>query len=319
MSYCTFNRFQGVWLGSILGEALGNHKSCSEGTKILNYQPNWDVPRNKIAEILIKAERLELKNINYQLDKLFQQDEVAYSEENRKLINSSHLILSLLPLIIFYVDNPDVLIKIVTQCNLNLANATQTQEDILIWSYLLALALNHKLDPQDLNVSMIIRQVLGGVELKTTSLVKQLEIVVSAWEDGATLHQLAEELLQQGSPSHTAIALSFYCFATTPKDFMLSVKRAANLKKNIALSTTALTGAISGAYNGMTGIPRCWSIIANHNQAYQQAKKTTQELFATWLGIYSTDNHQFLFDQELHAVASPQIIQPRSSLKIISQ
>lgn len=341
MSYCTFNRFQGVWLGSILGGALVGKKSNSSRTKIIQYQPyNWVMARDKIAKILIKAEGLEINNISHQLEKIFLEDDVVHSvgegffsgqtfpSQNVSIgnggepitsIDSSNLILSLLPLIIFQVDKFDVLTEIVTQCNLNSPNATETQEDILIWSYLLALVLNHKFDSQNINVSMMIRQVLGGVEVKTTSLVDKLEIVDNAWETGASLHQLTEELLQQGNSSQIAIALSVYFFATTPKDFMLSVKRAANLKTNIVLSTTALTSAISGAYNGIAGIPRCWSIIANQNQAYQQAKKISQELFETWLGIYPTDNHEFLYDQELHAVAFPKIIQPRKSLKIISQ
>ena len=330
MDYCILGKFQGAWLGSIIGEALAERESQSERTKIVQYQPqDWYSARAKIADILIKNKRLEVSYLSHQLEQIFLRDSVskvnfvreAFSRE-MAWAEPDRIVLILLPLIIFYADNADhldLVTEIVSQCNFEQTNIIEIQEDMSIWSYLLALALHDKFTTHDTNVSSIVKQVLAGVEVKTTSLVEKLEIVAQAWEHGKSLNKLTDELSNQGNPSQTAIALCFYCFASTPKDFMLSVKRAANLDRNMALATTALTGAISGAYNGLVGIPWNWNVFGNQNKAYQQARQAAKELFKTWLGIYSIENDQFPYDCTFSVVAPAKMIQPRESLNIISQ
>ena len=345
MSYRTFDRFQGIWLGSIIGQALANR--IGERTKIIDYRAQWLITRDKIAEILLETERLEVSYITHQLAEILQSKENidlqnsdrANSQEflltqdsdrvflgneiekNRSLKYDSNL-LSMLPLIIFYGNERNLFTEVISQCDLKLANTKDNAEyieDILLWSYLLTLALNNKLLP-DTNVSLIVRQILTGALVKKTSLIAKLETVVEAWEQGISLHQLSELLSKNNSKiGQTAIALSIYCFATTPQDFRLSIERAASLEPQTAWLTTALTGTISGAYNGIAGIPKNWRAMANQNFTYQSASQTVVKLFKAWLGVYLIDSDRFSYNQELDAVATPNVIQSRPALKIISQ
>ena len=336
---CSIDRFQGAYLGGVIGAAIASPTRESDHFKIINYQgQHWLTARNALAETIIEAPRLESDDLITKLDQLLGNDnpdsywqdfvkgnqnnslrEKSLSEamilknQNLTLLKCHNDVLALLPLIIFLSDNQDLFKKVITQCNLN----RETQEDILIWSYLLN--LNNKLELQDKNLSQIIKRVLTDVQLKTTNLIEKLELVIRVWESGLSLHELTEKLFTLGNTSQIAIALSCYCFASTPQDFKLCVKRAASLNQNIAWLTTSLTGTLSGAYNGVTDIPWSWRAIADKNQTYQQAQHTAMNLYKTWLGIYSLETSQAAYNHELDAVASLNIIQPRKSLKIISQ
>lgn len=318
MNYSIFDRFQGAWLGSIIGAALDNQSCQSERTKIVQYQPqNWLLARAKMADILINAPRLEASTIANQLEQVFLPENIIPANPKVGRLPDD-ILLILLPLIIFYADNPDLVRDIVTCCNLE-SSTNNIMEDVLIWNYLIALALNRRFSDQKSNVSSIVKQVLAGVEVNKTSLIKKLEIIAQAWEHGNSLNKLQQELSNWENPRQTAIALSVYCFASTPKDFMLSVRRAANLSNDVTFSITALTGALSGAYNGLAGIPRRWHKFGNQNLVYQRDQTRAQELWRTWLGIYSTANKQFSYDFTLDVVAPPNLIQSRPSLNIISQ
>lgn len=339
----TIDRFQGTYLGGIIGEAIAAPTGDSDRFKIINYQgQHWLTVRNALAETIIKAPRLEIDDLITQLEQLLGNDNLdcywqdfikdnqnnslrekslsrAIVPKNQKstLLKCHSSFLVLLPLVIFLSDNQDLFKQVITQCNLKSAINRETKEDILIWSYLLS--LNNKFELENKNLSQIIKRVLTDVELKTTNLIEKLELVIRAWESGLSLHEITEKLLSLGNSKQIAIALSCYCFASTPQDFKLSVKRAASLNQNIAWWTTSLTGTLSGAYNGVTGIPKSWRAIADKNQTYQQAQHTAMNLYKTWLGIYSLEISQTLYNHELDAVASTNIIQPRKSLKIISQ
>jgi hypothetical protein len=308
MRYCVLNRFKGAWLGSILGEALANHQYKSDRIKIIQYQPQqWLSPRNTMAEALIEHKGLAAESI--------------LNIDRNQLKNCGHsdrASLLLLPLIIFCADNIRLFKDIVTHDNLYLLKSAEAMEDVLIWGYAISLALKEKLGGKDLDASSLIEQVLMGVGVNNTSLIKKLEIVQKAWRCGSSFNELSEKLSSFGDRSQTAIALSFYCFASTPEDFAIAVKRAANTR-NVALTTAALTGALSGAYNSLTGIPLYWNIFGNENQVYREVMTTAKELFDTWSGIYAPQNHHISDDSVFSAVASPLIIQTRSSLKIISQ
>lgn len=317
MSISTFDRFQGIWLGSVIGQALVSQKGGCAQAKIINFPaPNWLVEREKIAQILLTTENFSAKDINQQLAII----QSATSKDDRQAEGSSSL-LSLLSLIIFYGVNLNLLSKIIGEYNLKSANYRENAEirtDILIWSCLLTTVLNNKFKP-DISVKSIIKRTTNVAEVETTLLTEMLEIVTEAAKSGTSLHQLTEELLSKGKTWQKAIALSWYCFTTTPNDFRLSIQRTASLEPNIAWLTAALTGTLSGAYNGISIIPWRWRAIANQNSIYRLESQIARKLFDSWLGVYSINNNCQLFNPQLYAVASPQIIQPRKALRIISQ
>ena len=345
MSISTFDRFQGIWLGSVIGQALANQNGCCDQTKIINFPAqNWLVEREKIVQIVLTSENLLTKDIGQELvilqssisqddrqansAKLVQKSDFNLKEvisddraETMKLAEYGSSLLSLLSLIIFYGANLNLLSKIIGEYNLKSTNSQENAEirtDILIWSCLLTTVLNNKFKP-DTSVKSIIRRTINIAEVEKTLLTEMLEIVIKAAKNGTSLHQLTEELALAGNTLQKAIALSWYCFTTTPNDFRLSIQRTASLEPNIAWLTAALTSTLSGAYNGISIIPWRWRAIANQNSIYRLESQIARKLFESWLGVYSINSNCKLFNHQLYAVASPQIIQPRKALRIISQ
>ena len=355
----TYERFQGMWLGSIVGQALANQNNNGDRSRMIDFpSQNWLVERRQIAEILLRAKGLGVDNLDLQLT--IPQSENSGTTENylkenylkkvNKLAVSGQLLseynynsrqaddhhkiteiklstggsnmLSLLSLIIFSGDNYDLLNKIMGKHNLKLANSGENAEikqDILAWSYLLNSLLNNKSESRQINFNLVVERSLNNLESKETRLTQQLNLVVQAVKSGMSLHQLLDKMSSNGNMRQTAIALSWYCFVTTPHDFRISVQRAASIKPNVAKFTAALTGTLSGAYNGIIGIPWNWRSSISKNPNYSSENQLVMKLFKTWLGVYSIDSNQESYNPELDAVASPQMIQPRQTLKIISQ
>ena len=224
MSYCTFDQFQGMWLGSIINVVLACHNH--QGVSAL--APDWLLSRNQLAELVSQGQQLESSQISEQVSKILPNTSLDSSEDNSWLTNVAvnqqqlknlweyqNTLLPLLPLIVFAQDNQDLLTAIITQCNLKATQTAEIKQDILIWSYLLNLVSNRQLDLQKLNVRLIVQQVLAGVKVETTSLSKNLEIVSQGWEQGITWQQLTEKLLARGNWGQIAIALAVYCFGSS--------------------------------------------------------------------------------------------------------
>ena len=343
MNCHTLDRFRGAWLGSTIA-ALSPKQGRDNRINPLLLQSF--VAREQIAKILLKSPRLEvdalvnllaaesnttawenLSNLtdaerrdrvnNYRLDN----NQSALVESREELVRSdkySNRTLSWLSLIIFYADNWILLRAVIRKYYSRLSSAEIEKEDLLIWSYLMSSILNSSWETNCRDFSQLIKRVLTDVVVKRTTLTGQLEIVVKAAERGMSLPELSDRLLARGNPEQTAIALSCYCLVTTPLDFKLSVQRVTNLKPEIAWLATTLTGTVSGAYNGMARIAIDWRKMANQNSAYRTADRIILELFKAWLGI-DPDRTVRVSDLELQAIAVPHLIQPRKSLKIISQ
>jgi hypothetical protein len=77
--------------------------------------------------------------------------------------------------------------------------------------------------------------------------------------------------------------------------------------------------ALAGAYNGMTVILGNWRTDIEQNQSWQLENQLLLKLFRFWLGVYAVEQNYEAYNLELDAIALPQFIQPRQSLKIISQ
>lgn len=339
MNYCSYDRFQGAWLGGMIGAALGGKQDKSDYAKIIEYKGHdWVDIVDKIAHNIVGTQNIETYYIKQQLakpsfelksDKPYKMAESEglveqiQCDRNISIHTYSNLWLSLLPSIALAENNESTYSKIVVHSNFNLKSADeiQVETNISIWTHLLTLALKNQFETNS-NVSMMVKQVLGGVEQKTALLIEKLSIVEEALEYGSSLQELSQKLCRVDDRNISfsgAIALSFYCFASTPRNFMLSVKRASHLREPLSVSITALTATISGAYNGVARIPGKWLDAANANQFCQQAQKTIEQLYKNWLGTLDPSNNKLSYDPETDVVAFPQLIQPRSSLKIISQ
>ena len=332
MNYHTLDRFRGAWLGSMLG-SLMELEAVAKPCHGLRYSyrdveigRQFFILREQLAKITIDSQRADADAIaDLLVETICKSDRYnALLKSDRQpdlLVEYSYCLLSLLPLIIFYGDNWNLLEKIVGKFCLKLGNLSHNSEleaDTLLWSYFVTSILNSKLELNSRNFSKSIGQILTNVGDKKTALTTQLEVVIKAMERGVSLQQLSDELLSKGNRAQSAIAMSCYCFATTATDFKLSVQRATNLEPEIAGLTAALTGTVSGAYNGIAGIPLSWKKMAIKNRAYPLASQTALKLFRAWLGIYPAKSEPES-NLETQAIALPNLIQTRKSLKIISQ
>ena len=319
MNCHTLDRFRGAWLGSMLGSLI--ELRAKRHTEI---GLQFFIVREQLAKITIESQRSNADTIADLLVKTICQSDrynaLLKSDRQSDLLAYSYCLLSLLPLVIFYGDNWNLLRKIVEKCCLKLGNRSHNSEleaDTLLWSYFVTSILNSGLELNTQDFSESIGQILTNVVAKKTALTTQLEVVVTAIERGVSLQWLSDELLSIGNRAQSAIALSCYCFATTATDFKLSVQRATNLQPDIAGLTVALTGTVSGAYNGMAGIPFSWKKMATKNTADPLTTQTVVKLFRAWLGIYSV-NSELESNLEIQAIAVQGLIQTRN-LKIISQ
>ena len=304
----TFERFQGMWWGSIVGQAVANHNHSRRQMGIIDFpHQHWLVERRQIAQLLLQSPRLA----------------------EIKLATGGGNLLSLLSLIIFDDDNQNLLISIIGSEHLKLANLEETTDiraeilDILIWNYLLTLVLSHKLESGTINFNLMLEKLFNNlnhleIDATATLLTQKFKLVVEAINSGISLHNLLDKLSSNGNTKSTAIALSWYCFLTSPQDFKISVQRAASIP-NVGGLTAALTSTLSGAYNGITGIPYNWRIRMSQNLNYTLENQLVSQLFKAWLGIYAIDGNQGLYNQKLDAVALSPMIQSRPTLKIISQ
>ena len=305
MHHNTYDRFCGSWWGSIIGQTMVNQINQFDDPLT---QP-WLLKRRQIAQMML-TQKLDTTNSLSFLALQSAGDDLKYHSN----------LLSLLPLIIFQTDEANLSLKLAKQPNLKTVNSQSNiflSQDILIWSYLLTTVLNHqtKIAEKELLIQNVFQHNLRA----KSPLIEMLNIVVQGVKNGSSLHQLTEQLLTKDRLQATAIALSWYCFATTPHDFKLSVQRAARVDSKLAWLTTSLTSTLSGAYNGVTKISGNWRAEIEQNQSWDLENHLLLKLFRFWLGIYPSEQNNESYNLELDAIASPQFIQPRQSLKIISQ
>ena len=347
MNYSTLDKFEGAWFGGIIGSALSNKSDSSDYKRISNYQyPNWIEIRHRIAITLLenRQAKVELQhNLEGLLEEHFYNFRNSYSYQHNS--HQSHALFELIPkadLVSFYCrsmslllplsilqDNDyieNILPKTIKGFDLDSVLTKSLLQDIAVWNYILTMVLSGRFTFTEANVGIAIRQLLSSIKIEKSSLVEKLKVVNQAWEIGLSLQQLTKELYRyensigESTPTaSSAIALSFYCFASTPTNFVISVKRAIEIDRQLSSSIALLTATVSGAYNGRTSIPKSWMRAVERHQSGRLAPKTVQKLYQTWLGVYDLDNLKLLCNSEATTIATPKIFQTRSSLKIISQ
>lgn len=128
-----------------------------------------------------------------------------------------------------------------------------------------------------------------------------------------------EDLLKssQGDDSQIAIGLALYCFLTTPDDFRLSLLRAIQTDYRLEV-VCPLVGVLSGAYNGVMGIPAQWRFAVAASQAkipvWQRSTaeilQLADRLLAVWSGMCDPIQSTIVPNQS-PAVFAPGVIRPR--------
>ncbi|MEH1793753.1 ADP-ribosylglycohydrolase family protein [Nostoc sp.] len=313
MLYSPISRFRGTFLGAFLGVSL-----ASGGMQSQSY---LDLGRMAIlgTESLIALGKLDLD------------DWIArQQQESLHLIAtddiSIKIIIATLPVALFFHENPIKLRQ-------NLLLVLKIWEDdpvvrdgTLAIAYAISLALTEKLNPLTL-----IPQTISFLGETPTSIPKKLLAVQNLLEQGAGLSRAQAEFAKEEKLSNT-IAMAFYCFLSTLEDFRLAVLQAnrnrnPKVKEVTSLSsqaTSAITGALSGAYNGIGGIPVNWQVsLLQRNSpvwgltSFSQMLQLIDAFVAVWSGVYDIAlNPRELTEEEcevalLSVYAAPRVIRSR--------
>ncbi|MCL6752290.1 ADP-ribosylglycohydrolase family protein [Nostoc sp. CCCryo 231-06] len=313
MRYSPISRFRGTLLGAFLGESLA--------TGDIQSQSYLDLERMAVlgTESLIALGRLDLDDwIARQ-----QQESLHLAATDDICIK---IILATLPVALFFHENPIKLRQ-------NLLDVLKIWEDdpivrdgTLAVGYAIALALTEKLNPLT-----VIPQTISFIGQTPTSIPKKLLTVQNLLEQGAGLSRAQAEFAREEKLSNT-IAMAFYCFLSTLEDFRLAVLRATyngNFKVQHATPlslqpTGAITGALSGAYNGIGGIPVNWQVLLLQRNSptwgltsFSQMLELTDALVAVWSGVYDlTLNPRELTEEGSEAAllsvySAPRVIRSR--------
>ncbi|MEG4814574.1 ADP-ribosylglycohydrolase family protein [Microcoleus sp. K5-D4] len=296
------------------------------------------------AQSLIRCRGLDLKDWRDTWE-AFAKSQIYHprNSEFQTLLNPGEAAVAALPSAMFFHENKaklreKIMLAIEVWHN---ENQPEWETAILAVAYTLARSLKERLDP-----ATAIEQTLAYLKTDNalTELLLQVQILL---EKGADLETAATHLCKSATAlrerqgedekklqtesivnpgNFIPIALAFYCFLNTPEDLRLSVVRAARC--GIAGQITcALTGALSGAYNGVAAIPVEWRQVSSAELKSQQLAdgqepslwrtgsdvkivELANNLFAVWAGVYSPDAR--LDSAALaRSVAAPYVIRPR--------
>lgn len=317
----------------------------SLNSKILSGKDSSESGRLAVAcaQSFIRCRSLDLKDWRDTWE-AFAKSEIYHprNSEFQTLLNPGEAAVAALPSAMFFHENKAKLReKIMLAIEVwHHENQPEWETAILAVAYTIARALKERLDP-----ATAIEQTLAYLKTDNalTELLLQVQILLEKGADleTATTHlcksatalrerqdegekKLQTESINPGN--FIPITLAFYCFLNTPEDLRLSVVRAARCGIAGQL-TCALTGALSGAYNGVAAIPVEWRQVSSPDVKSQQladGRETSlwgtgsdakivelaNNLFAVWAGVYRPDAG--LDSAALaRAVAAPYVIRPR--------
>ena len=273
------------------------------------------------AQSLIRCNGLDLKDWHDTWE-TFTKSEMydRQSMEFQSILHPCEAAVAALPIAMFFHENTAKLrekLMLATEVWQH-QNAPEWQTGVLAVEYAIARSLKEKLDP-----ATAMTQTINYLEIDNalTKLLLQVQILI---EQGADLERAATHLCKSATAMRESpgedeknsqansivnpvtfipIALAFYCFLSTPEDLRLSVFRAARCGIAGQL-TCALTGALSGAYNGVAAIPVEWRQLLSTAGELRSATEGRESLlwgtdsdakivelannlFAVWAGVYS--------------------------------
>jgi ADP-ribosylglycohydrolase len=283
MRYSVGNRFRGTLLGALVGKSLASSKN--------KQLPNcWEIEQTAVVgmESLIALGRLDLNDWRSR-----QQETSAQAITDNCQVE---VILATLPVSLFFHEN---LFKL----RQNLLQVLEIWEDnpvvrdgTLAVGYAIAQILTEKFHPHTL-----IEEIIAFIGDTQTSVPQQLLKVNTLLAQGAGL-EIAQIELNREDKHSNAIAMAFYCFLSTLEDYRLSVLRTIEYS-NIwqpdywrlhSYNISAITGALSGAYNSNAGIPVGWQILYSQANSvasglgnFSATVELADGLVAVWSGLYN--------------------------------
>lgn len=284
MRYSLASRFRGTIIGALLGDL-----ASSSGKQPVN---SGEMAVMGI-ESLISLSRLDLD------------DWIARQQREFPDLGKSdrlpEIIIATLPVALFFHENTVKLRENLISAIAIWSDSPVVRDGTLAVGYVLAKSLTEKLDPKTL-----IAETISFIGSTPTSLAQALLKVNELLIQGAELERVQAELSQFEKPSQ-AIAIAFYCFLSTLEDFRLSMRGRFNSSPHLR-ATSAITGALSGAYNSTSGIPVTWLLGLKNSK---QIIELSDRLVAVWSGAYNAPDAENLQQESAIVYYSPRVIKSR--------
>jgi hypothetical protein len=164
--------------------------------------------------------------------------------------------------------------------------------DALIVGYAIAKILQEKLEPATFFEQ--VRQWLSTWEPEK-SLPASLEIVEQGLQNQEPVAKVTQTLDKSNRPQgEVAVLGALFCFLSTPDFADISIKRAIRYSQQAAL-VGSITGAFSGAYNGIAKLPVGWEIAGQELplaerwrvDSMKQLRGWSLRLLAAWCGAFA--------------------------------
>jgi ADP-ribosylglycohydrolase len=293
MRYSIHSRFRGTLLGMAAGEMLERSRSK---TGISSREENCNSCQTALLDLVLRGVKTLITFGRFEPE--------AWRNVMAEVgkANAATSLLTTLPLAIFYHEN-----ELKLRQNLQLALVAIAQDKpescagALALGYAIATAIQAKSNPIEL-----ISQTIAFIGTSPTATTAKLERVKILLSERAGLERA---IAQVGQPYQLSsqIALAFFCCFSTPADFRLAVQRAATISDRGA--TSAIAGALSGAYNGMASIPATQALtIGMTNQV--EVLRLCDALVAVWSGVYEQSDSVTATNQ-IAAIAAPRIVRRR--------
>lgn len=212
-------------------------------------------------------------------------------------------IIATLPIALFYHENDIKLREVVLAVS---AEQDETRDIALAFSYAIAISL--QVHPTEL-----ISQTIAFVGLQT-HIAQKLTQVKKWLEQNVGIETVATAL--DNSPS-SLFALALYCYLSTVSDFRLSLRRV--MQKCPQPYICAITGALSGAYNGISSIPATLRQPLSPASKQNECRDMTTEkemlrlsdaLVAVWSGVYDKAT-KYADLTQVAVIAAPRVIRIR--------
>ncbi len=280
MQYALLNRFKATLVGAALGEAWA----------IKTISATRNAQETALRQPSVTSPLLLQPLTHHYLQQLLRTRHSSWEPFDQGLSGpdvTGKMAIALLPVGLFFHEDRLKLWQNLEQAIAQVQNPEIDPRGVFAVEFAIAEILQERLDPLTL-----IPQLLATLDDVEGSLIEQLRQVQTLLTQQAGL----DAALKLGRPEG-AIALAFYCFLSTPEDFRLSLLRAARSHQP---AVCALTAALSGAYNGLSGMAIEWRLAIDATETLSQAG----HLLSHWSGVYNPMESERLTS----AVAAPQVI-----------
>ncbi|WP_199245492.1 ADP-ribosylglycohydrolase family protein [[Phormidium] sp. ETS-05] len=317
MRYSLLSRFRGALLGAALGANQGasapppGRVGHSRLNLELSRHSSWAGMAAASAESLIRCGGFDVEDWHQSCVMAWQPDATRGEAE----LTPVAALMAILPLVLFYHEEDLIWPEHLWQASSLLSPLGGCSWELWAFGYAIAQSLQEKLQPAIAIVNIqkmakIVSSPPAGQDGAPPVAAAKLADLLA---EKASLEMAVTELTglsgeRPGSQSpNGAFALALYCFLSTPEDFGLSVVSPMRIASHREL-TGAIAGALSGAYNGIAGIPMSWQMCEpqRHRGCLDSSMSfmplsispippptasvsflpLASRLFAAWAGIY---------------------------------